>query len=563
MIHRSQRAAAAIAVALLMTAALLPAASAARWLGGAHGASLLEIENGVWILKGMLAVIAAAVLLTGRVTRLATLPLAPNHAEVARSPSGGLLLGAILLVAVTLRVQQLGAELWFDEIDTLARYVSLDLPQILSTYDSKNHHPLYTLLSRGAFVIGGGTDWWIRIPAVVFGVASLWATFRFAGRVTSGAEALLATLILSVSYHHVWFSQNARGYTAMLFLTLVATGVFVRLTEGGVSRPTRLAWAYGALMGLASYTHLTAALVAVGHALTLLVGTPWRRSRLRSPEVLWPAAGIALSALITLALYSVVLPQAARVLQQPTMGGVQVEWTSVGWMVRETLRVLGQGIPGGLFTLAVALTVLVVGGASYWRQSRMLLLAMMLPVAVTATTMIALGHNLWPRFFFFAAAYFVMLALRGGFVLARLVAPAYAERIAPAGAVAVACLSALTVPRAWQPKQQFMAAAQYVEQSRRAGDEVVALDLAAEVYRLRGAPGRWHLTSELDSVRQIERSAARTWIVYTFPVRLHAQFPELIAYVSAPPFRESRVFPATVGGGEIHVLVNQSLPQHD
>ena len=51
---------------------------------------------------------------------------------------------------------------------------------------------------------------------------------------TSRLEAAGAALILTVSYHHIWFSQNARGYTAVLFFVVLSTYALLRwLGSGG------------------------------------------------------------------------------------------------------------------------------------------------------------------------------------------------------------------------------------------------------------------------------------------------------------------------------------------
>jgi hypothetical protein len=315
-------------------------------------------------------------------------------------------------------------------------------------------------------------------------------------------------------------------------------------------------------VALATYTHLTVALIAVGHALTVLVVTRWssRDSRTRA---LWCGIALSLSAVITLCLYAPLLPQVWVKVTAPTLAGVSVEWTGAGWMITEAIRVLGEGVPGGLLAVIVALTALTVGVASYWRQSRTITLLMFLPVVVTLVALVATKHNLWPRFFFFASGFIVLAALRGGFVLVRSVLRWHPERVAITGACAIGVLSLTTVPRAWQPKQQYLAAWEFVEQERRPGDQVVALDIASHVYLLRGWAPTWGFTNRLTMLRDSERSANRTWVVYTLPTRLRALAPELFEYVSTPRYQIVRTFPATVGGGEILVLRHDSSTEND
>lgn len=546
-----------LSIITLIAAVLLPVGPVAAWLRGAYSATDADLRAGVWILKASVVALGIAAILVRRLPQ----PPAPYPEHPRTDPTSTWIIAGLLAVALALRVYRLDTELWMDEIFLRTRYAPLEFRQLLSTYDSQNHQPFYSLLARFSFLVAGGSDWSLRVPALVMGVASLWALWWFGRRVTSRSEALVAVAILAVSYHHIWFSQNARGYTAMMLLTVLSTGTFLRLCEGA-GQARRLTWTYAVLMALATYTHLTAAFVAVGHAVTLLLLTPWRSGEARR-RATWPAAAVALSAVLTIVMYAPMLPQVWRQITTPTMAGVTVEWTGAGWMVREALRVLGEGIPGGLLTVAVALIVLGVGVVSFWRQSRLTTLLMFLPVGVTLVAILAARHNLWPRFFFFASGFLVLAALRGGFVLVRWLVRWQPERVAVAGAIGVALLSLLTVPRAWQPKQQFRAAMAFIAQERQPGDEVIALDVASEIYRLRGWAPDWRSARDVATLSDTERSARRAWIVFTLPARLRAVTPELYQHVSGPRYQVVRIFPATVGGGEIHVLRHDSTSTDD
>jgi 4-amino-4-deoxy-L-arabinose transferase-like glycosyltransferase len=545
---------------LLLGAVLLPVDGTARWMHATYTATPDQVRAGILVLKlgtGVLALVALAISRLG-------LPVAPTAglpAPAPRDAAAWRMVGALLIVALVLRIYRLDTELWIDEIQLRVRYAPLEFRQILSTYDSQNHQPLYTIFAHFALLATGGADWAVRVPAVLFGVASIWALWWWARRVTTTSEAVLGVFLLAVSYHHVWFSQNARGYTAMMFMIIVATGLFRNLLEGHPN-PRRLAWGYALCVALATYTHLTVALIAVGHALTVLLVTRWRSPDSRA-RALWCGIALALSAVVTVSLYAPILPQVWAKVTAPTMEGVSVEWTGAGWMVTEALRVLGEGVPGGVLTVMVALSALAVGVASYWRQSRTTTLLMFLPVLVTMVALVATKHNLWPRFFFFASGFIVLAALRGGFVLVRAVLRWRPDRVALAGATAIGLLSLTTVPRAWQPKQQFRAARDFVEQERLPGDQVVALDIASHVYLLRGWAPTWGFTTRLTTLRESERSAKRTWVVYTLPTRLRAVAPETFEYISPPRYRLVRTFPATIGGGEIQVLLHDSPTEND
>ena len=131
-----------------------------------------------------------------------------------------LLLAILLVAAVLLRIHRLGDETWLDEILTQIRVSRLGLWQLATTYESQNQHLLYSLLARLSIDVLGDTVIALRAPAAICGVLSIAATFLVGRELLSRREALVAAALLAFSDLHVWFSQNARGYTALALATL-------------------------------------------------------------------------------------------------------------------------------------------------------------------------------------------------------------------------------------------------------------------------------------------------------------------------------------------------------
>lgn len=113
---------------------------------------------------------------------------------------------------------------------------------------------------------------------MLFGVASVGMVFVLATRVMSRPEAWAGALVLALSYHHIWFSQNARGYTMMGFFALFSFWCLIRHSE--TRQPKYLAWfVVASIAGV--YTHLTMAFVVAGQAGAILIGRAigWRAVR--------------------------------------------------------------------------------------------------------------------------------------------------------------------------------------------------------------------------------------------------------------------------------------------
>jgi len=143
-------------------------------------------------------------------------------------PGGWIWLGLLLLAAGILRFYKLNSPLWLDEVVALVQSYREPFWQILTSFPGHFPHPLYGQLAHGSLSVFGESAFSIRLPAALFGIAGIFYFYRFSRRFSGHGEALLGAALLTVSYHHIYFSQDARGYTVYLLLALIATGLFTR-----------------------------------------------------------------------------------------------------------------------------------------------------------------------------------------------------------------------------------------------------------------------------------------------------------------------------------------------
>lgn len=457
--------------------------------------------------------------------------------------------GLMTLAAAALRFYQLGTQLWFDEVLTLVDSVRLPLGEIVSSFPSQNHHMLYSILARLACDVFGESSWALRLPAAVFGVLSIWALAALGLKLTRARNALLAAALMTLSYHHIWFSQNARGYTGLLLGATLATWLWIEATE----RDEWSWWlAYAAAVFFGVWVQMTMLFVVAGHGLVYL-GMLLRRRASSKAVVAWLVAGSA-----SLQVYALSLPEFLR----SAAGEVSMPsaWTNPLWLVTETVRNLAV-LPGGIAAVLAGAAVFAVGWWEVFRRHRNAALAMTLPVLLCAVTMVVLGHNLWPRFFFFAMGFALLFVVEGIMRFARLGAGLLSrsgrgEHLAASAETALAILlvaaTAATAPKAYAlPKQDFLGAKAYVEQHRQPGDAVVAVGLAAKAYGDYYAP-EWRIAQTPAELDELARAHARLWLVYTLPVQLQGFLPELWKAIQRD-FRVVAVFPGTLGGGELYV----------
>ena len=467
------------------------------------------------------------------------------------------LLVAILCAASLLRLYRLDSGLWLDEILTYVLYVKMPFGEIISTYVSENQHFIYSLLAHASFSMFGESAWALRLPAVLFGVASIWALFAFGCQVTNAREALLASALLAFSYHHIWFSQNARGYTGLLFWTIFASWLFLR----GLGEPRPALWVlYATAAALGVYTHMTMLFVIMGHFIIYLMALYTRRTEVWSNRWAGFFLGFCLVGLLTLQLHALVLPQMVD-----GIGGTESvvnAWKQPLWTLFEIVKGMQIGFAGSLVA-AAAFLLFGAGCVSFARTNPVVLQLLIFPAAICTTVVIGMGHHLWPRFFFFGIGFGALITVRGVMYLAELATKIIRLDMAksvPIGTVlaaGVVLASAVSVPSVYGPKQDYQGALTFVQERQEPGDTVVAVGLATFPYRTFYKVD-WEIAETVETLNNIRARAKRTWMVYTIRPHLQSVYPEIMESIRRD-FTMVKRFHGTLRGGTIFVSRSDSL----
>ncbi len=477
------------------------------------------------------------------------------HQHVRLQPGERRLLLALTAIACALRLYDLGSGLWYDEITTLLDSVRVPFWTIVTHFPSNNEHPFYSVLAHAADALVGEHAWSLRLPAALFGIATVPLLYGFGAKIASRLEALAAALLLTVSYHHVWFSQNARGYTMLLFFTLAATWLLLEAIDSG---RIGLYLGYGAMSALAAYTHLTMVLVVVGQAAVVAPSLWSRRGRTVWRDFINPAIGFGFAAVLTVALYA---PMLGEVRAFFAGGSTWAGAATPAWAAAEALRGLriGYSLTGAVIIGGV---VFLAGGWSYLRQSATLVALFFVPAGVLLVAAVAMGRPIFPRFFFFLAGFGLLVVVRGLVVVARALAsrlPArfnrpgaqiWMTRGAIAGAVVV---SIAALPAAYRyPKQDYAGALRYVQAAAGPGDRVVLVGSGTSLpyQRYYGQP--WSRVSDAAELADVAARTPGVWLIYTLRPFLESQEPDLMAAVRARCVSVA-TFPGTVAGGQITV----------
>ena len=439
---------------------------------------------------------------------------------------------------------------------------------VVTSYIGSNNHLLNTLLLKLSLALFGPQEWAVRLPAALFGVLTIPAMYGVARLAMSRAGSLCAALLLAVSYHHVFFSQNARGYSAYLLFSLLTCGLLVKALQEDRARYWLL-YAAATLLGFASLlTHgfVFAAHILVG-ALALVV--VWRGGSSPWPLAHRLTAVFSVTAALVLTLYITIVPQlyayTTVVYSDPATGFSP--FTAEFWA--ELARGLSAGL--GPEVLIAALPMALVGAAGFaalLRRQWALVLALLLPGVLTACLLVAQGLSFSPRFFLLMLLFGILVGVEGIFsasaALAARVAPgrpALAPGFATALVLAASVLSLASLRHYYAvPKQPYRASLEFIVAQREAGEPVIAIHLMETGYQFYGA--RFGLVEGVDwhSVRSLAtldavlaaHPARSSLLVTTFPRALRLSHPDLFTRLTAGA-HEIKSFPATIGDGAITI----------
>jgi mannosyltransferase len=459
----------------------------------------------------------------------------------------------LMIAGLSLRLYRLNSGLWFDEILTLVKYVRLPFIQILTTYDSENQHMLYSLLAHLSWLIFGENPWALRLPAVLFGAASLWAVYEFGREVTDEIEAILAAGLLTFSYHHVWFSQNARGYTGLLFWSLISSWLLIRALDSN----NRKTWfLYGITAALGIYTHITMLFMISGQVLCTLIH--WMR-RPNKAEFVNSSLGFLAAGLATLLLFSPVLADFPETITGEGQTAIAT-WQNPIWTIMQFMRGLQVSLGSGILIIG-ALLIFGWGLVSYFKKDLRVIVLFLAPAVIGALTVVALGHHLWPRFFFFTFGFAALIIIRGIFAAAGWVGKIFhlsktvTFRLGLITCLSLIILSATSLVFVYGPKQDFLSAEKFVESSLKPGDQIVTVGLASFVYENYLGTG-WRAVQSLQELDAIRSTASRTWLIYTLPTQLRGTSPEIMNDIERN-FNVVHTFPGTLGDGTITVCLSK------
>jgi len=470
-----------------------------------------------------------------------------------------ILLG-ILLLALGLRLWGLNAPLWYDEILTLETHIRLPWDEMMQTY-SMNHHYLYSIQAKLSVAIFGESAWAIRLPAMIFGVASIGAVWCLAKQIAGRNIAHITALLLAVSFHHIWFSQNARGYSELAFWSTTGMVLFLR----GLKMPSIKVWlGYAACLSLAVATHLTGVFFFFAQGLVWLViaVANIRTLGVRAPVIAMPAIAFLAGGLAALLFYTPIISdvlQVANTVSETSSVDVMKEYQSPLWSVLEAVRTT-IGSLGPLVGIVAAITIalVILGGRTIWSDGKLFPIVVLLHIVLTMVLLTALGMRIWPRFFFVDIGFLMLLIVLGVGYAVRLFSDVV--EAVPHKALYTAAIAAMIViscglaSRNYSaPKQNLAGAYEYVEATRMANDRIFAVGTGADIFGGHFAAD-WGVIGSDEQLSEALARPGSVHLVVIFPARHFRAIPLMDQLVEDGEIEVSKRFSGTLGDGNVLVL---------
>jgi mannosyltransferase len=458
----------------------------------------------------------------------------------------------LVATAALLRFVQLDQQPWLDEISAIQTSLQRSPLEIMTVWPGATSHVLFDLLASVSIRLFGNTPFAARLPAALFGVAGVWVFARLALRLVPRNTAWVVSALFALSYHHIFFSQNARGYSTLIFFFLLATDRFLALLEKPDSTPR--GFAYAITGSLAAYAQPFGAVIVPGQFLALCVVRWFDRDRpggLRAPlgrVALWSAGSMLLTAALYAPFVSTIFARAAKSRATPAEGpkiglGLLLE-------VVEGFHNALLGVAG----LAVAAFIGVTGLYVCLRSKPIASLAMVSPLLLQVVLLGSAGMRVHPRYFAIALP---LVYLFGGVGLVTAVHFVFRGRAAlarPFVLAGVILASAVPLLRYYEtPKQDFVGAMRFVDSAAAPGDRKAAIYLVGHVIA-GGYYGRtdYRPVETLQDLLPIEQEGRRVWAVTTLERILLARDSALWAHIRSSYTRVA-VLPGTVGDGAMRI----------
>jgi len=185
-----------------------------------------------------------------------------------------LILGATTIVGAALRLHQLSVKsFWIDEGASVSFATMPWRPFLKTLWNYQGNMTLYYFLLR-AWIHLGDSEFVVRSLSVIFAVLTIPAIYFLGKRLFDRSTGLIAAALLAVHSFHIHWSQEARGYSLLILLLVLAAYFLVCALA---TKASRILWILSAVTAaLTFYAHIFAVFVLAAFAFSIAFPKPFR-----------------------------------------------------------------------------------------------------------------------------------------------------------------------------------------------------------------------------------------------------------------------------------------------
>jgi hypothetical protein len=364
---------------------------------------------------------------------------------------------------------------------------------------------------------------------------------------------LLGAALFAVSYHHIYFSQDARGYTVYLLLALIATGLFLDILE---QMRWSAALAYVLTAVLAAYAQtagliLSPAQVGIGLGVVSTAAAASRPNGVRARQLIFI---LVLTIVFALLLYGPILRDSLTFASHETLHRPGTAHSGpVGNLLSEFLNGLKSSFANWPVLVAAGL-VGAVGLVDFGRRHAVALALLTVPVLLLVVIATITTVPMHARYFLLLLIPGYLVGTRGIILIWKKISGYFPRlgRVQTPAAVALVILAALPLRNYYsKPKQDFPGALNQAREMAGPNGRVIGGTMSGSIYRMYYAPDL-PVIKNLSDLLAEEATGQALWVIMTFERIEATHRPDLLTHLHND-YKLARVLPASTGDGEMRI----------
>jgi len=190
-----------------------------------------------------------------------------------------LLVISLVVLGFSLRVYDLTKEsLWLDEHESI-RWANLTISKIIQPSEGGIRDiPLYNITLHYWVSLFGDGEFSVRFLSVIFGILALIMLYKIASLLFDRTTGIISLTIMALSTYHIYYSQEARRYSLMLFLAIASFYFLIKVLR---ERKKTATIYYVISTVLLLYTHIFGVFIVIAQNTYVLLSSVYAKKSAR------------------------------------------------------------------------------------------------------------------------------------------------------------------------------------------------------------------------------------------------------------------------------------------